>query len=159
MTDTRVMDRLKLIVGRAIVRLVNDATKIQSVQLEGLPDEVLDDVERLQNYGFSSHPHPGAEALLAAMGGARQHSVAVVTDDRRHRVKDLEEGETAVYTSQDKDGVKHRVHLKQGLVSEIHCGRSSIVMSDTAITLRAGDGAHITLDAEIAGDGTRIAWG
>lgn len=154
-----VRERIQLMLGRAIISLVNDATLVQEVQVEGLPKETLDGVERFQEYGFTSHPHPGAEALIAALGGSRQHPVVVATDDRRHRVKDLGEGETAIYTSQDKDGVKHRVHLKQGLVTEIHSGRSSIVMNDTTITLRAGNGAHVTLDAGIAGDGARIEWG
>lgn len=155
----RLWRALRLAIGRGIVTLVDDAAKLQAVQLEGLPDEVLDGVERFQQYGFTSHPHPGAEALLVALGGQRQHSVVVAVDDRRHRVTELAEGEVAVHTSQDAGTVKHRVHLKDGLVTELHAGRSSIILSDSEIRIRAGGGAWITLDGSIAGDGTRIRWG
>ena len=155
----RLKDRVLLMLGRAIVTLVNDATMIQSVQLEGLPDEILDDVERLQNYGFSSRPHPGSEALFAAMGGQRQHPVVFVVDDRRHRIRELEEGEAAIYTSENRDDSPHRVHLKQGRITEMHAGASSIVMTPTEIRLRSGGGAWITLTASIAGDGTNVDWG
>ena len=54
--------------------------------------------ERIQSYGFTSHPLPGADALVLAVGGMRQHPVVLV-DDRRHRMKGLAEGEVGIYSS------------------------------------------------------------
>ena len=67
--------RVKLMIGRAVLTIINDATKIQSVQIQALAGETLDNVERFQNYGFSGHPHPGAEAVLVSLGGMRQHPI------------------------------------------------------------------------------------
>lgn len=90
-------DRLRLMIGRAIVRLVDDATSAQTMQLELLAGETQDAVERLQDYGFTSVPHAGAEALVACTGGLRSHAVAIRVEDRRYRLKGLQAGEVAIY--------------------------------------------------------------
>ena len=59
---------------------------LQTVQVVGLPDEIIDGAERFQMYGITSHPLPGADALVLAVGGIRQHPVILI-DDRRYRVK------------------------------------------------------------------------
>ena len=83
-------------VGRAVLTVVNDATGLQTVQVEGLPGEVIDGAERFQMYGITSHPLKGADALVLAVGGVRQHSIILI-DDRRYRPRGLEEGEVCVY--------------------------------------------------------------
>ena len=113
----------------------------------------------MQNYGLTSHPPKGAEALLVALGGQRQHAVVIAVEDRRYRVTDLGEGEVALYTMENGEDGAHRVHLKEGRIVELHAGGSSIVMTPQGIRLQAGNGAHIELDANIAGDGGRIEWG
>jgi phage baseplate assembly protein V len=91
--------RVLLTVGRAVLTAVNDATKAQSVQLTGLADEVCDDVERFQEYGFTSVPLADCEAVLVAVGGNRAHGIVVATEDRRYRPTGLAAGEVALYTS------------------------------------------------------------
>ena len=92
-------DKINLAVGRAILRLVKEATGVQLVQVEALKGEVLDRVEHLQTYGFASHPLPGAEAILLALGGTRNKPIIVVIADRRHR-PGLEAGETIIHDDQ-----------------------------------------------------------
>ena len=92
-----VADRVRLMVGRAIVRLVDDATKAQSVQIEMLEGETQDAVERYQDYGFTSVPHPGAEAVAVAVGGLRSHMVVIKVEDRRYRLTGLQAGEVAMF--------------------------------------------------------------
>lgn len=89
--------RVLLTVGRAIIRLVDDALETQEVQLSLLRGEVRDGVERLQEYGFSSVPLPGARAIALFVGGNRDHGVVVATDDPRYRPSGHEPGETAIY--------------------------------------------------------------
>lgn len=91
--------RIMLMVGRAVLRAVNDGSKLQTVQLSGLKGEVLDGLERFQQYGFTGHPHPEAEAVLLALGGNRNHSVVIAVDDRRYRLKDMGQGDVALYSS------------------------------------------------------------
>ena len=90
------MTRIQMMVARATITRVDDTTGIQSVQAEGLADEVLE-AERVQNYGFTSRPHPGAEAVVVFQGGLRSHGLAIAVDNRRYRLKALEEGEVAMF--------------------------------------------------------------
>lgn len=96
-------NRVRNMVSRAVVQVVDDAKKAQLMQLGILADEVKDDVERLQNYGFTSVPLDGAEAVVVFVGGKREHGIVIVTEDRRHRLRNLESGEVAVY---DRTGSK-----------------------------------------------------
>lgn len=129
--------RVMLMVGRAVLSLVDDSTPLQTVQVEALSGEIIDGAERFQIYGFTSHPLEGADALVLSVGGVRQHPVILV-DDRRHRVKGLAKGEVAVYTSEHGDGAqRHIIHMKSGREIEMRCGNSSIVMTPTSIALTA----------------------
>ena len=132
-----VVTRLKLAVGRAIVRLIDDGTKIQSLQLEALKDETLDGIERFQEYGFTSHPHRGAEAIIVSPNGMRQHSIVVAVDDRRHRMVGLEQGEVAVYTDLDQ-----RIVLKRNGDIQMQAGKSSVTISDAGVAIQSGSLTH-----------------
>jgi phage baseplate assembly protein V len=95
--------RLANLVARAVVSLVDDAKKMQALQVTVLDGETRDAVERFQQYGFTSVPLEGAEVILLCAGGRREHAVAIAVDDRRHRLKGLADGEVALY---HKDGAK-----------------------------------------------------
>lgn len=109
--------RIQLMLGRAVVQLVNDAAKLQGLQITLLADEVRGDVERFQQYGMTSHPHPGAEAIAASVAGNRDHVVVLAVDDRRYRLMGLERGEVALYTDEGDTIV-----LKRGGVVEVTAG-------------------------------------
>jgi phage baseplate assembly protein V len=92
--------RLKLLFSRAVGKLVDPSTLLQSLQLELLKGEVLDGVEHLEGYGRTAHPPAGYEALTASLGGDRAHTVAITACHRQFRVKDLLPGEQAIYDDQ-----------------------------------------------------------
>lgn len=92
--------RVRLLARRAVVKLVYDDPKMQDLQLAIFAGEVRDRVERFQDYGFTSHPHTGAEAIVLALGGSSDHSVAIKVDDRRYRLTALAAGEVALYTDE-----------------------------------------------------------
>jgi len=94
-----VRNRVRLMVGRCVLEVINDSTKAQSVQITGMADEVRDDVERFQNYGFSSVPYAGTEGIAVSVGGNRAHQVIVATEDRARRPTGLAEGDVALYNS------------------------------------------------------------
>lgn len=89
--------RVANMVSRAVVRLVDDSLKVQNLQLNLLDEETRGGVERIQNYGFTSVPLDGAEAVALAVGGKRDHLLVVAVEDRRYRLKGLADGEVAVY--------------------------------------------------------------
>ncbi|MFN3748207.1 MAG: phage baseplate assembly protein V [Sphingorhabdus sp.] len=100
--------RLFGMVARAIVNTVDDSRKIQTVQIELFEGEIQDGVERFQNYGLTSRPHAGAEAIGVAVTGNRGHMVVIAVDNREFRLLNLQEGEVALY-----DDLGQVVHLKR----------------------------------------------
>lgn len=106
------MGRVRGMIARAVLNLVNDATKLQALQVTLLADQVPDDVEHFQHYGFTSVPHAGAEGIALAIGGSTGNTVVINVDDRRYRLKALSDGEVALY-----DDLGHKVHLtRDGIV-------------------------------------------
>lgn len=89
--------RIVNMLARAVVSTIDDSQQAQLLKLAILDGETRDEIERLQNYGFTSHPKSGAEAFVAFVGGRRDHGVALVVEDRRYRIVNLESGEVAVY--------------------------------------------------------------
>jgi phage baseplate assembly protein V len=100
--------------ARGTITLVNDDTKMQSTQVKFLADEVLDGLERFQDYGFTSKPKVGAEALAIFFGGRRSNGAVIKVDDRRYRIKGLQDGEVAIYTDEGD-----KIVLKRGNKIEV----------------------------------------
>ena len=92
--------RVDNMVARAVVRVMSDETKLQSMQAEILKGEVRDNIERFQEYGFTSVPQDGAEAVVVFAGGDRSHGLIIAVDDRRYRMKKMAKGEVAIYTDE-----------------------------------------------------------
>lgn len=122
-------------IARGSVALVNAASKMQTLQVRLLSGEAKDNVEHFEPYGFTAHPHPGAEALALFLGGDRSHGVVLVVADRRYRIQDLAEGEVAFYTDEDIASGDHRIHFKRGKEIHLIAGASSIVMTPAGITI------------------------
>lgn len=91
---------MKLSIGRALLHAVQEGGNRQLLQIEALKGEVRDGVERVQQYGFTSHPLAGAQAVFVCVGGNRDHPVVVALDDPRYRIKDLQAGEVAIFNHQ-----------------------------------------------------------
>lgn len=147
--------RVLLMIGRGVLKLIDDAGGIQHVQLVALEGETLDRVERFQEYGFTSVPHPGAEAVLAAAGGDRGHGLVVGVEDRRYRLVGLAGGEVAIY-----DDLEQKVHLKR---NGIHAYSPLNILLQTDGVLRLeGDGVEIHgrtyVQTDVHGKGSRETW-
>ena len=127
-------------VARAVLNVVDDEGNMQRVQISLLEDEVIDGVERFQNYGFTSVPEEGTEATVVFVGADRSHPVVVVADDRRVRKKGLKPGEVAVY---HKNG--DFIHLKNE--NEIEVKTKTFNVNCTTATLSAS--SEITLDTPL----------
>lgn len=135
--------RLQLMIGRAVVLLVNDGLKLQGLQVSLLSDEMRDEVERFQEYGFTSHPHVGAEAVAACVAGSRDHVLVIAVDDRRYRLRNLAQGEVAIYTDEGD-----KVLLKRGGIVEVTA--STKVRLVAPLVECTGD---VTIDGTLQVDG------
>lgn len=89
--------RVTNLVLRGVVKLVDDAKKMQLVQVSTLESVTRDEVENFQAFGFTSHPVAGAEAVILNVGGRSDHPIAIQVSDRRYRIGNLESGEVAMY--------------------------------------------------------------
>lgn len=110
---------------RATVRLVNAASKMQTLQVGLRSGETKDGIEHIEPYGFTSHPNAGAEAVTLFFNGDRSHGVAVVVGDRRFRLTGLAAGEVALHDDQGQ-----KVHLtRNGIV--VDGGGNQITITNT----------------------------
>lgn len=94
----KVVHRVQMTVGRAIIEAVKDNDEIQLVKISGLDGEVQDGVERIQNYGFSSNVPKGGEAVVLYVQGNREDGIVITADHGEYRIKDLQSGETVMYS-------------------------------------------------------------
>lgn len=99
----QVWHRVQLLVAQGLVRLTGGET----VQARVRDEEVLENLDRVEPYGFSYRPLPGAEAYLLFPAGDRSHGFAIVIGDRRYQIQ-LAEGEVALHDDQGQ-----HVHLRR----------------------------------------------
>lgn len=117
------------VVARAVVSRVDDSKMLQNAQIGALDSEELDDCERFQQYGFSSVPIAGAEAVAVFPSGDRGHPLIVAVDDRRYRVSGLEAGEVAIYNN---TGAKVVITKDGDIVATPASGRTIKLGSSTS---------------------------
>ncbi|MDX3981324.1 phage baseplate assembly protein V [Pasteurella multocida] len=103
-------------VFRGVLNLVKSGDNIQKAQVSGLAGEILQDVELMQQFGFTSVPPAGTQVVVVPVGGKTTHSIIIATENGAFRVKNLENGETALY---DQSG--STIILKQGRLVEVDC--------------------------------------
>jgi len=93
--------------ARSVVDKADDKKLMQEMGGNMMANESRTKIESPQNYGFTSvvakatkgqdGKLQGAETFISFMGGNRSFPVAGNMDDRRHRLKELEEGDTAMF--------------------------------------------------------------
>ena len=100
MSDVR--SRLFHMIGSGRVKLVADDGTTQRVQVDqgtgpdGSP-RLLDDVDRIVEFGLASNPPVDSEVVLVRLGGNRTLSIVVATNHQPSRPRDLEPGDTQIY--------------------------------------------------------------
>lgn len=140
--------RIMLMVGRAVLELVNDASKMQSAQVSLLEDELRDNVERFQNYGFTSVPEAGAEGVALSVQGDRDHVILVAVDDRRYRKLGMLPGEVAVYTKWGDF-----IQLKENEIVVQHGTKIRLVAPTTVVDGNLVVHGNVTADGNVADQG------
>ena len=128
----RVANRIRMLVARGIVRLVDDGAGIQIVQVSAMKGETRAQLERFQQYGYTSVPFPGAEAVVLFVGGDRAHGLVLSIDDRRYRLQSLEPGEVALYTDEGD-----KIVLKRDRKIEVTSGGEVTVSGATLVRIES----------------------
>lgn len=131
--------RIAMMIGRATIERTDDARQAQELQVELLADEVQDGVERFQGYGFTSVPHPGAEALVAFVGGLRSRGVVVQVEDRRYRLTALAAGEVAIFDDQGQKIVLKRNGIRIESDFKVDIDAPEVNVTADSVTIDSGD--------------------
>lgn len=147
--------RLAALVSRGVASRVDDKTLLQELQVRLLAGEVRGRVERFQEFGFSSVPPAGSEAVVLSVGATRDHAVALGVEHRASRPKGLAEGDVQVYSG-GLDFIRltaedHQLRTVSELVRvqaedvevdaggsgqiRLVCGQSEILIEPTRITI------------------------
>lgn len=144
--------RLRLIVDRAVVRIVTDSLGRQNLQVQTLADATNDDVERFQQYGLTSFPPAGSEAIVLSVGGRREGMVAIAVEDKRCRPTGLDEGDVCLYHG---DGQSRIILKADGVIQitgkTVNYTASEIFEINTAQLKIAGP-AEFSEDVTVRGD-------
>jgi phage baseplate assembly protein V len=131
--------KIRNLVSRGILKRVAYDGNRRRLQLTARRGFTIDDVEHLEPYGVTTHALPGAEVVVANLGGNRGRSIVLLTHDRRHRVV-IAEGEVALYTHQGE-----MIHLRQD--GSIQLKAATSVSIESPLT-------HITHNLQVDGDAT-----
>jgi hypothetical protein len=95
-----------------MISKIADGSLMQEVSASLMKGEVRKAIEAVHQYGFTSVPFApdeekdgkpglGPEAFVSFIGGNRSFPVMGPVDDRRHRLKDLEAGDVALFRGRD----------------------------------------------------------
>ena len=139
--------RISNLIGRAVVKATDDAKKVQELQVDLLDSETRDEVERFQEYGFSSVPLAGAEAVVVFVNGRRDHGLAIGVEDRRYRIINLSGGEVALYNN---TGAKIVMKANGDIELTPKAGQQIKLVGDTAVT------GTITASVDVVGGGKSL---
>lgn len=166
----RLANQVRSAFARGVTSLVADGLKMQGMQIRLLDGETVDNVERAQQYGFTSVPHAGSECFVAFIGAGREHGIILAVDDRRYRLTGLEGGEVALYTDEgDKIVLKRERHMElttKHLVIKAEddvsietksytvSASQGVTYNTPSYTLGGGEGCQANISANMALDGT-----
>lgn len=153
--------RINMMISRGALEGTSDDGDIQTMQVALLADETADDVERIQTYGLSTNPPNGGDALVAFVGGNRDHGVVLAVNDRGSRPKGLKSGEVVLYNDQSvklsltADGdlaIETKRHVEIEATEDITIKAKTMAIEvEEGVTITAPDGVTIKGDLVVEG--------
>jgi phage baseplate assembly protein V len=99
-TFTALARRVLNAVGCGRVNTGNDSGRVQILQIQLSSNEIKDDTPRLAEFGFTSMPPVGSDAIVVFMGSDRSQGAVIATGHQASRLKNLKAGEVAIYDDQ-----------------------------------------------------------
>jgi phage baseplate assembly protein V len=138
--------RVRALVMRATVTRVDDGEDLQQLQVSRLEGEVLEGCERVGQYGLTSVPPAGAEAIVVQIGSNADHQVILGVDDKS-RPHPLQPGQTVLY-----DGAGTRVILfANGNVGIVASGTVTIQAPSVALSGNLFVAGDVTIAGSLNG--------
>ncbi|OYW19094.1 MAG: phage baseplate protein, partial [Burkholderiales bacterium 12-64-5] len=122
------MARVRHALRATLSRLITSGP-VALVQADALSGEQLQAAELMQHYGFTSAPPAGALLLVVPVGGRTAHGVVVADEHAAFRIRNLPQGEVAIYTDEGD-----HIRLKRGRVVEISTQTLNVIAT-TAVNI------------------------
>lgn len=136
----RVARRVLLTVGRGRIKTVDDSGAVQLHQVQLGENEVIDKIPAVKEYGFTSRPPVDSDAIILCIAGDRSNPIVIATNGQAVRLKNLEEGEVALYTDDGK-----RIHLKKdGGILISAAGQQVVVTEASDVSVTASGGVSVS---------------
>jgi len=146
MDISRYYRQIKMMLGIGRVTAVTDTGLIQIVQCR-TPLDVMD-VKRMGEFGFSSSPPVGSDAVIVSLGGDRSSPVVIATNHKSSRHTGLQAGETVLY---EQNGAYVKL-TATGVEVEAN-GQPVTVSGATTVTINATEGIVMnTPTLKVTGD-------
>ena len=111
----RLMRRIQMLFGRGRLTFVDDSGSVQIVQVKTNDLETSDTRYRMMEFGFSSNPPLGSDALMLHVAGDRSAGAVVATNHQPSRPTGLQSGESMLYS---QDGKQVYLTADGGIVVE-----------------------------------------
>jgi phage baseplate assembly protein V len=127
----RLYHRLRNLVYRGRVTLGDDTGPVQTQQVRLGADDIRDALPRLAEYGLTSMPPEGSDAIVLFPAGDRGSGVIIATGHQTYRLKSLKAGEVALY-----DNLGQSVYLTQ----------AGIVVNGGGLPMKFTNTPSVTLD-------------
>lgn len=129
----RLFRRIQMLFGRGRVSQVNDTGTVQTMQVQMSDLETSDNRIRMAEFGFTSNPPAGSDALVMSVAGDRGASAVIATNHQPSRPKGLQPGETMLFS---QDG-KYVYLTASGGISIFANGQPVNVSGATTVTITA----------------------
>jgi phage baseplate assembly protein V len=123
----RLFRRVQMLFGRGRITYVDDSGSVQEMQVKMSDWETLDNRIRVAEFGFTSNPPIGSDALALHIAGDRTSGAVFATNHQPSRPTGLHAGETMLYS---QDGKSVYITASGGIVVEAK--GQNVVVNDAA---------------------------
>jgi phage baseplate assembly protein V len=144
----RLYQRLLHVIGRGRITTGDDTGPAQLHQVKLGLQEVKDNIPRIAEFGLTSMPPVGSDAVLLFIGGDRTNGAIIATGHQQSRPRGLLPGETMIYSEDGK-----QIYLTaSGIVVEAN-DQPVTVNNASTVTINAATKVRmVTPLLEVTGD-------
>lgn len=126
----RLFRRVQMLFGRGRITYVDDSGSVQEMQVKMSDWETLDNRIRVAEFGLTSNPPIGSDALALHIAGDRTSGAVFATNHQPSRPTGLQSGETMLYS---QDGKSVYITASGGIVVEAK-GQNVVVNNAANVT-------------------------
>lgn len=96
---SKIISRLTSMIVKGLVKAIDDSTQVQLVKVATRPNEIIDGMERIQNYGLSSNPPENGEAVVVFVNSNSENGVVIACDSASDRPTGNDVGDVLLYST------------------------------------------------------------